>query len=199
MGITTLIQRVQDTIKASIKKGGKNSFCSRSTSVTILGSRIPASVSITYTPCNGQPTTIPYRLLIDNGGYIPDCVIAGSPISVTSGGGDIFIPKTPNIDQGGAPINNTQTYQYFVQYGTTNCEVYPPVNFIFTPCSLGETIITSPPRFDFSFNQGSVYDITFGGAGQGCYTFNGFTSSEPFDSVVGINGEIGSCNQCKQG
>ena len=186
-----LFQRVQESIQGSINKGGKNSFCSRSTSVTLLGNRFPIDLSITYTPCNSQPTTIPYRELVVNGGYIPDCVIAGSPISVTSSGGDIFIPVSPDVK----PIENTQTYQYFVQYGTTDCNTPPPTNLIFSPCNGGRNITTQSGRYPFS--QGSIYLITFNGAGQGCYTFNGFTSNDIDDSILSVSDiVIKDCKSC---
>jgi len=97
MAEDNLFSRVKNAIR-----GQKSSFCSRATKITPLG-RLGSEELIQYTNCDGSIIEIPYGQILGNGGYIPDCVQGGSPISVRN-----------------VPV------KLFIQYGTTDCNTPPP-------------------------------------------------------------------------
>jgi hypothetical protein len=168
---TNLISRVQDSINSQ-----RNGFCSRSTRVTTINASGPVNPEdvVSYVDCGGKTNTVPYDEIFANNGYINDCVQGGCSIKSTGESG------TPN--------------RYFVQFGTTDCEVLPPTNLSFTPCAEGPDVIVRSTEFSFSI--GGVYNMTFGEYGQGCYTFNGFTSSTTNDTIQSINGGFNNCKTC---
>ena len=154
MAVDNLFSRVKLAIQA--QKG----FCSRSTSVTPLGT-IEPSDTIRYIDCDGKSTIIPYGQIIDNGGYINDCV------------------------QGGSPISSDVPVKLFVQYGTTDCETPPPPgpNLIVVNCSKGESYVIDPSGF--TLTKDSVYFLRFNNKviNDECYTIGNTTSQTSIDSL----------------
>ena len=98
MGRDSLFQRVKNSIR-----GQKSSFCSRSTSVTLLesGREIPVNLVVNYIDCDNKQKVVNYEEVLRNNNYIPDCVQGGCPISITD--------------------DNKSSYKSFVQFGTTDC------------------------------------------------------------------------------
>jgi hypothetical protein len=172
MGEDNLFDKVKNAIR-----GQKSSFCSRSTSVTPLG-EITNSTSIEYINCSGETSGITYGDITNNGGYIPDCVQGGSPISVR------------NI-----PV------KLFVQYGTTDCNTPTPPpppgpNLIITSCSKGESFIVDPSGF--TLTKDGVYNLVFINSvvNDGCYTIGNTTSQSPIDSIKNEPQSTPSCGEC---
>lgn len=169
MAEDNLFTKVKNAIRAQ-----NSSFCSRSTKITPLET-LGLEESIQYTNCDGNTTEIPYGDIIITGGYIPDCVQGGSPISVKSG-----------------------RVKLFIQYGTTDCNTPPPgPNLIITSCSKGESFIVDPSGL--TLYKDRVYNLTFnnGVVNDGCYTIGYTTSQSPIDSIrtdPGPSYEI--CGEC---
>ena len=171
MAEDNLFNRVKNAIR-----GQKSSFCSRSTSVTPLES-LGLEESIQYTDCQGETIEIPYGDITITGGYIPDCVQGGSPISVKEN-----------------PV------KLFIQYGTTDCGTPPPPpppgpNLIIISCSKGESFIVDPSGF--TLTKDGVYDIGFNNSvvSDGCYTIGYTTSQSPIDSINDSRSRP-SCGEC---
>jgi hypothetical protein len=157
----------EDNLFTKVKnaiRGQKSSFCSRSTSVTPLET-LGLEDSIRYTDCDGSTIEIPYRDITITGGYIPDCVQGGSPISVRN-----------------VPV------KLFIQYGTTDCDTPTPTpppgpNLIIISCSEDESFIVDPSGFTLTKDR--VYNIAFINSvvTEGCYTIGYTTSQSPIDSI----------------
>jgi hypothetical protein len=166
-----LFTKVKNAIRAQ-----NSSFCSRSTSVTPLGSIDPSDI-IRYIDCDGKTTEIPYGDITITGGYIPDCV------------------------QGGSPITPTAAVKLFIQYGTTDCETPTPPpppgpNLIITSCSEDESFIVDPSGF--TLTKDGVYNIAFINSvvSNGCYTIGYTTSQSPIDSIKDEPQSTPSCGEC---
>lgn len=199
MGRDSLFQRVKNSIR-----GQKSSFCSRSTSVTLLDSDrlIPRGLVVSYIDCDSKTRIIPYEEVLFNNNYITDCVQGGCPISITNGG-DI-VPVNPYFNGGGTPIEPqpTQSYKSFVQYGTTNCDTPPPssMSVILQPCSRAESYIVDPTGYDLT--QGSVYQIQLNPLdGNPLVITQCYTVGPQIDQRAGYNitvpiSEKGSCMEC---
>lgn len=178
-----LIQRVQDSVRSQ-----KSSFCSRATSVTLLGGDrlIPRVLVVSYIDCDSITRIIPYEEVLRNNNFIPDCVQGGCPISVTD--------------------DNKLSYQSFVQYGTTNCETPPPSgnNIILTPCNqIGESFIVDPTGYNLT--QGGVYLMRlnslnpFGVSPQiQCYTVGEQTNQQASYNITGQVDNVGDCIMCRR-
>ena len=173
MAEDNLFNRVKNAIR-----GQKSNFCSRSTSVTPLES-LGLEESIQYTDCQGETIEIPYGDITITGGYIPDCVQGGSPISVKEN-----------------PV------KLFIQYGTTDCGTPPPPpppgpNLIIISCSKGESFIVDPSGFTLTKER--VYNLSFNNnnIGDGCYTIGDTTSQGAIDSIKNEPELIESCLECK--
>jgi len=180
MAIDNLFQRVQDSVRAQ-----KSSFCSRATSVTLLGSGqfIPFNLVVNYIDCDNKTKTVSYQEVLGNNNYIPDCVQGGCPISVTD--------------------DNKLSYQSFVQYGTTDCETPPPsgTNVILFPCAgLGEGVVVDTTGYNLT--QGSIYEMTLNPLNPGpiprlqCFTVGEQTNQQAEYNIMGIKGTVGDCNVC---
>ena len=200
-----LIQRVQDSVRSQ-----KSNFCSRATSVTLLGSnqKIPFNLVVSYVNCDGNTTTVPYMEVQQNNNYIPDCVQGGCPISITDGGGFSYVDQRELIPDGGISIDPqpTQSYKSFVQYGTTDCETPPPSgnNVLLIPCgnfSRGIPVdITG-----YELTQGGVYNIQLNPINPfgvtpplQCYTVGGQTGISADYNIKGQVENLGDCNMCKK-
>ena len=164
-----------DKVKNAIR-GQKDSFCSRSTSVTPL-EEITNATLIEYTNCDSVVSGITYGDIISNGGYIPDCV------------------------QGGCSITVENNIKVFVQYGTTDCDTPPPPpppnpNLIITSCSKGVSSVIDPSRF--TLTKDGVYILTFNDSviNDGCYTIGDTTSQSPIDSIKNEPQLTPSCGEC---
>ena len=204
MGRDSLFQRVKNSIR-----GQKSSFCSRSTSVTLLGGGqfIPFNLVVNYIDCDNKTKTVSYQEVLGNNNYIPDCVQGGCPISITNGG-DI-VPVNPYFNGGEIPIEPqpTQSYKSFVQYGTTDCNTPPPSgnNIILQPCGfIGEGFIVDPTGYD-GLMQGGVYLIQLnplsplGVSPQvQCYTVGGQTGLSAEYNIIGQVDNVGDCNGCRR-
>ena len=177
-----LIQRVQDSVRSQ-----KSSFCSRATSVTLLGSGqfIPFNLVVNYIDCDNKTKTVSYQEVLGNNNYIPDCVQGGCPISVTD--------------------DNKLSYQSFVQYGTTNCETPPPSgkNIILQICNqIGEGFIVDPTGYNLT--QGGVYQITLNPLTPGpfpvtqCYTVGEQTNQQASYNITGQVDNVGDCIMCRR-
>jgi hypothetical protein len=170
MAEDNLFSRVKLAIQA--QKG----FCSRSTKVTPLKPIAP-SESIQYTDCEDTIIEVPYGDIINNGGYIPDCVKGGTPISVRS-----------------------VSVKLFVQYGTTDCNTPPPPppgsNLIIISCDKGVSSVIDPSGF--TLTKGGVYILTFNDSvvNDGCYTIGNTTSQSPIDSIKNEPQLTPSCGEC---
>lgn len=165
----------EDNLFTKVKnaiRGQKSSFCSRSTSVTPLES-LGLEQSIQYTDCQGETIEIPYGDITITGGYIPDCVQGGSPISVRN-----------------VPV------KLFIQYGTTDCDTPTPgPNLIIISCSKGESFIVDPSGF--TLTKDGVYNIAFINiVKDGCYTIGYTTSQSPIDSIKDEPQLTPSCGEC---
>jgi hypothetical protein len=166
-----------DKVKNAIR-GQKSSFCSRSTSVTPLGT-LGLEDSIQYTNCQGETTEIPYGGITITGGYIPDCVQGGSPIKA----------------KGKNPV------KLFIQYGTTDCNTPPPPppisNIIVISCDKGDSFVVGTSGFTLTKER--VYNLSFNNnnIGDGCYTIGDTTSQEAIDSIKNEPELIESCLECK--
>ena len=165
-----------DKVKNAIR-GQKSSFCSRSTSVTPLET-LGLEESIQYTNCDGSTIEIPYGDITITGGYIPDCVQGGSPISVRN-----------------VPV------KLFIQYGTTDCNTPTPPpppgpNLIIISCSKDESFIVDPSGF--TLTKDGVYILTFNDSvvSDGCYTIGYTTSQSPIDSIRNEPQSTPSCGEC---
>ena len=206
MGRDSLFQRVKNSIR-----GQKSSFCSRSTSVTLLesGRAIPRNLVVNYIDCGGYQKVVNYEEVLRNNNYIPDCVQGGCPISIINGG-DIVFPVDPYFNDGGTPIEPqpTQSYKSFVQYGTTNCDTPPPpsvTSIILTPCNLlGENYIVDPTGYD-GLMQGGVYLIQLnplsplGVSPQvQCYTVGEQTGISAEYNIIGQVENVGDCYMCRK-
>lgn len=137
MAIDNLFQRIKNSVRSQ-----KSSFCSTSTSVTLLGSGqfIPLNLVVSYTDCDGIQRVVSYQEVLGNNNYIPDCVQGGCPISITNGGettstlisdineGDVLIEPKPIEPQ-------QSSYKIFVQYGTTPCVTPTPTPTVTFPTS----------------------------------------------------------------
>jgi hypothetical protein len=176
-----LIQRVQDSVRSQ-----KSNFCSRATSVTLLGSNqlIPFNLVVSYVDCDGNTNTVPYMEVQQNNNYIPDCVQGGCPISITD--------------------DNELSYKSFVQYGTTDCEAPPSENnVILQPCNLiGESFIVDPTGYNLT--QGGVYNIQLTPLGDNplvitqCYTVGPQTNQQASYNITGLISNVGDCNMCRR-
>jgi hypothetical protein len=211
---TSLIQRVQDSVRSQ-----KSNFCSRATSVTLLGDnggKVPFNLVVSYVDCDGNTTTVPYMEVQQNNNYIPDCVQGGCPISITDGGdfssvdqreliSDVNVGEL--IPDGKIPIEPqpTQSYKSFVQYGTTDCEAPPSENnVILQPCNLiGESFIVDPTGYNLT--QGGVYNIQLNPINPfgvtpplQCYTVGGQTGISADYNIKGQVENVGDCNMCKK-
>jgi hypothetical protein len=207
-----LIQRVQDSIRSQ-----KSNFCSRATSVTLLGSNqlIPSNLVVSYVNCDGNTTTVPYMEVQQNNNYIPDCVQGGCPISITDGGDFSSVDQReliPDVNvgefipDGGISIDPqpTQSYKTFVQYGTTDCETPPSENnVILQPCNLiGESFIVDPTGYNLT--QGGVYNIQLTPLGDNplvitqCYTVGPQTNQQASYNITGLISNFGDCNMCRR-
>jgi hypothetical protein len=172
----------EDNLFTKVKnaiRGQKSSFCSRSTSVTPLET-LGLEGSIQYTNCQGETTEIPYGDITITGGYIPDCVQGGSPISV-------------NVKE--IPV------KIFVQYGTTDCDTPTPPpppgpNLIIISCSKGESFIVNPSGF--TLTKDGVYLLSFNNnvISDECYTIGYTTSQSPIDSIKNEPQLTPSCGEC---
>jgi hypothetical protein len=211
---TSLIQRVQDSVRSQ-----KSNFCSRATSVTLLGDnggKFPFNLVVSYIDCDSKTKIVPYMEVQQNNNYIPDCVQGGCPISITDGGdfssvdqreliSDVNVGEL--IPDGEIPIEPqpTQSYKSFVQYGTTDCEAPPSENnVILQPCNLiGESFIVDPTGYNLT--QGGVYNIQlnpinpFGVRPQlQCYTVGGQTGISADYNIKGQVENVGDCNMCRR-
>jgi hypothetical protein len=168
-----------DKVKNAIR-GQKSSFCSRSTSVTPLGTIDPTE-SIQYTNCQGETTEIPYGDITITGGYIPDCVQGGSPISVK---------KIP--------------VKLFIQYGTTDCDTPPPPppgsNLIIMPCDKQTPIVVSRGSISTTLTKGDICYITFKDnmVTNRCYEIGDVTNDPSVDTIEGEPQSFGpgNCSDC---
>jgi hypothetical protein len=123
MAIDNLFQRIKNSVRSQ-----KSSFCSTSTSVTLLGSGpFPLNLVVSYTDCDGIQRVVPYGEVVMNNNFIPDCVQGGGPISITNGD-ETSSTLSSDINEGDVLIEPqpTQSYKSFVQYGTTPCETPTP-------------------------------------------------------------------------
>lgn len=169
MPVDNLFNRVKNAIR-----GQKSSFCSRSTSVTPLGTIDPTD-TIHYIDCGGDVKETNYLEILDNGGYIPGCV------------------------QGGSPITTNVPVRLFVQYGTTDCNTPPPgSNLIVVNCSKGESYVIDPSGF--TLTKDSVHLLSFNNnvISDECYTIGNTTSETPIDSLKNDPGQAyNSCLGCQ--
>jgi hypothetical protein len=168
----------EDNLFTKVKnaiRGQKSNFCSRSTSVTPLET-LGLEESIQYTNCDGGIIEIPYGQILDTGGYIPDCVQGGSPISVRN-----------------VPV------KLFIQYGTTDCNTPPPgPNLIVISCNKGVSSVIDPSGF--TLTKDGVYFLSFNNnvISDECYTIGNTTSQTPIDSLrSGPTQPFGSCGECQ--
>jgi hypothetical protein len=168
-----LISRVQTSVNAQ-----KSSFCSRSTRLTVIGDTINTNDVVTYVNCEGNISDATYREIFTNNGYINDCVQGGCPIISRGSEG-----SRPN--------------RYFVQFGTTDCEVFPPTNLSFSPCNGGSDVIVRSTGYNFMI--GSTYNMTFTENPQGCFTLNDFTSTTTNDTIRSVSGLVRDCAACRRG
>lgn len=174
-----LIQRVQDSVRSQ-----KSSFCSRATSVTLLGGDrlIPRVLVVSYIDCDSNTRIIPYEEVLRNNNFIPDCVQGGCPISVTD--------------------DNKLSYQSFVQYGTTNCETPPSgENKILFPCAgLGEGVVVDTTGYNLT--QGSIYEMTLNPLNPRpiprlqCFTVGEQTNQQAEYNITGMISQVQDCKAC---
>ena len=167
----TLFNRVKNKIK-----GQKSSFCSRATSLSLLTEGMVDIDTITYIDCNGVTGVTDSDIINNNGGYIPDCV------------------------RGGSPITSSKGYKYFVQYGTTDCNT---INTILYPCGgIGQGIIVNTTGYNLS--RGGVYSMTLNPITPGpiprvqCYTIGEPTDLESLYIISGEVIDIGDCARCRR-
>jgi len=203
MGKENLFQRVKNSIR-----GQKSSFCSRSTSVTLLdsGQVIPVYLVVNYIDCDNKQKVVNYEEVRRNNNYIPDCVQGGCPISITNGG-DFSVNVGGFIPDGEIPIGPqpTQSYKSFVQYGTTDCNTPPPVtSIILQPCNLGgDSYIVDPTGYS-GLSQGDVYNIQLTPLGDNplvitqCYTVGPQTNQQASYNIIGQVDNVGDCNMCRR-
>jgi hypothetical protein len=174
MAEDNLFNRVKNAIR-----GQKSSFCSRSTSVTPLES-LGLEQSIQYTDCDGKTTEIPYGQILDTGGYIPDCVQGGSPISVKE-----------------IPV------KLFIQYGTTDCNTPPPPppssNIILLECNKQTPYVVTS---SYTLTKGDICYITFKDnvLDNKCYEIGEVTNDPSVDTIEGEPQSFGpgKCLDCEQ-
>jgi len=169
MAEDNLFSRVKNAIR-----GQKSSFCSRSTKITPLET-LGSEELIQYTDCNGGIIEIPYGDITITGGYIPDCVQGGSPISVRN-----------------VPV------KLFVQYGTTDCNTPPPgSNLIVISCNKQESFVINPSPFTLTKDE--VYFLSFndGVVNDGCYTIGVTTLQAPIDSLKNVSMLQPDCITCQ--
>jgi hypothetical protein len=164
-----------DKVKLAIQ--AQKGFCSRSTSVTPLGT-IEPSDKIRYTDCEDSIKEIPYSEISDFNGYIDDCVKGGSPIS-----------------------SDNKAVKLFVQYGTTNCETPPPgSNLILISCSKQTPYVVSRGSISTTLTKGDIYYITFKDnvVENGCYEISEDTSDASVDTIQGEPQSFGvnGCLSC---
>jgi hypothetical protein len=172
----------EDNLFTKVKnaiRGQKSSFCSRSTSVTPLET-LGLQESIQYTNCDGGIIEIPYGQILDTGGYIPDCVQGGSPISVKSG-----------------------SVKLFIQYGTTDCDTPPPgSNIILLSCNKQTPYVVSRGSISTTLTKGDIYYITFKDnvVENGCYEIGDDTADASVDTIEGEPQSFGpgKCLDCEQ-
>jgi hypothetical protein len=201
---TSLIQRVQDSVRSQ-----KSNFCSRATSVTLLGGNqlIPFNLVVSYVDCDGNTTTVPYMEVQQNNNYIPDCVQGGCPISITNGGDFSSVDQRELIPDGGISIDPkpTQSYKSFVQFGTTDCETPPPSgnNRLLFPCGgLGQSLVVDTTGSGLI--QGGVYQIQLNPINPDtptprtqCYTIGEQTDQQASYNITGQAENVGDCNMCR--
>ena len=171
MAEDNLFARVKNAIRAQ-----NSNFCSISTLVTPLEEITPATL-IQYTNCDGKTTEIPYGQILDNGGYIPDCVQGGSPISVE---------------------NNIKV---FIQYGTTDCNTPPPSsNLILLSCNKQTPYVISRGSITSTLTKGDICYITFKDnvVENGCYEIGEDTVDASVDTIQGEPQSFGpgKCLDC---
>jgi hypothetical protein len=200
-----LIQRVQDSVRSQ-----KSNFCSRATSVTLLGGNqlIPSNLVVSYVNCDGNTTTVPYMEVQQNNNYIPDCVQGGCPISITDGGDFSSVDQRELIPDGEIPIEPqpTQSYKSFVQFGTTDCETPPPSgnNVLLIPCGfIRDEFIVDPKEYNLT--QGGVYNIQLNPINPDiptprtqCYTVGRQTDQQASYNITEQSENVGDCNMCKE-
>jgi hypothetical protein len=169
----------EDNLFTKVKnaiRGQKSSFCSRSTLVTPL-ERITNSTSIEYINCSGKTSGTTYGDIISNGGYIPDCV------------------------QGGSPITTTVAVKLFIQYGTTDCNTPPPSsNIILLDCDKQTPYVVSRGSISTTLTKGDICYITFkdNAVTNGCYEIGDDTADASVDTIEGEPQSFGpgKCFDC---
>jgi hypothetical protein len=170
----------EDNLFTKVKnaiRGQKSSFCSRSTSVTPLET-LGLEESIQYTDCQGETIEIPYGDITITGGYIPDCVQGGSPISVRN-----------------VPV------KLFIQYGTTDCNTPPPSsNIILLDCDKQTPYVVGRGSISTTLTKGDICYITFkdNAVTNGCYEIGDDTADASVDTIEGEPQSFGpgKCFDC---
>ena len=199
MASNNLFQRIKNSVKAQ-----KSSFCSTSTSVTLLGSGpFPLNLVVSYTDCDGIRRVVPYGEVVMNNNFIPDCVQGGGPISITNGDettstlisdineGDVLIEPKPIEPQ-------QSSYKIFVQYGTTPCNTGD--NIILQDCNLGANFIVDPTGYNLI--QGEVYQMSLNPLGPvpipvtQCYTVGNQTLQQAEYNITGMISQFIDCKAC---
>ena len=194
MSVDNLFSRVKNAIR-----GQKSSFCSRSTKVTILGnprarSNNSMGPQIQYTNCDGNITNVLYEDIVNNGGYIDDCVQGGCPIS--------FVDITQSFN-GISESNGPQpNLKLFVQYGTTDCNTPPPgSNLILFDCKNQTPYNVSRGSISTTLTKGDICYITFKDnvVTNGCYEIGEDTSDASVDTIEGEPQSFArNCLNCEQ-
>ena len=188
MAEDNLFSRVKNAIR-----GQKSSFCSRSTKVTILGYDNMMEVPIIqYTNCDGVVSGTTYGDIISNGGYIPDCVQGGSPVTFVNNN----VKSFKGISESNGPQPNLKL---FVQYGTTDCNTPPPPppgsNLIVIDCDKGDSFVVDPSGF--TLTKDSVYYIVFDSLLRGgCFTIGNTTNQLAIDSIQSVSFPLPDCQTC---
>jgi len=167
-----------DKVKLAIQ-AQKGRFCSRATKITPLGT-LGLEESIQYTDCDGTIRETAYGDITITGGYIPDCVQGGSPISV----------------------RNVQV-KLFVQYGTTDCNTPPPgLNIILLDCNKQTPYVVSRRSISTTLTKGDICYITFKDnvVTNGCYEIGDDTADASVDTIEGEPQSFGpgKCLDCEQ-
>lgn len=172
---SNLIQRVQESTRSQ-----KNNFCSRSTRVTTIGDTINLEDEISYVDCDRNTQKVLYVNILNNNGYINDCVQGGCSIKSTT-------EKFGN--------------RYFVEFGTTDCNTPPPSDIrLLVPCGTEQGIPVDVLGYDVT--EGGVYQIQlipledFPDVTPNCYTIGEQTSSPASYDISGQVLSIGDCFQC---
>jgi len=190
MAEDNLFSRVKNAIR-----GQKDSFCSRSTKVTILGYDNMMDPIIQYTNCDGVVSSFTYLEILGNGGYIDDCVQGGCPISFV----DNNVEPLKGISGSNGP--RLSDIKLFVQYGTTDCNTPPPPppgsNLIVISCSKGNSFVVDPSGF--TLQKDAVHELIFKDnvVDRGCYTIGVTTSQQPIDTIQNVSMLQPDCITCQ--